>query len=104
MTILELGWIATPLSERPPVIPTIHPAYNNPSLPTYKVRNFLGGSPTHEVGPKKATIQIYKLLDLEVPPLHFPLGKDAIEGCLGQSKAYAEAAEKYASWSEDLIG
>lgn len=102
ITILELGYVATRGSEQSTIIPTIHPAYNDPSLPSYQARSFAGSNPKFPVSPEEATVQIHKLVDLETPPLHFPLGKDAIQACIVKSKVYAEAAEKYASWSEGL--
>lgn len=104
LIILELGLISTRGTEHPTPISEIHPSYDDPSLPSYKFRSKFGKDFTHAGNLMKATIQIYKLADLDLPSLHFPLGKDAIEACVGQSKAYVEAAEKHASWSNGLVG
>ena len=45
---------------------------------------------------------VYKLAALEDPPLHFPLGKDAVGAVRAKTSALLSDAEKYESWSEGL--
>lgn len=45
---------------------------------------------------------VYKLASLEDPPVHFPLSKISVEGYKAKGTQLLEAAEKYASWSENV--
>ncbi len=78
-----------------------HPAYSNPELPTTALRaSWDKYVPSGD--PRKAMEIVYKLATLEQPPLHFPLGKDAVAIARTKSGALLADADKYESWSEGL--
>ena len=53
--------------------------------------------------PRKGMEAVYKFASLEDPPgLRFPLGKDAVEIYREKATQLHEAADKYASWSDNL--
>ena len=52
--------------------------------------------------PRKAMETVYRLAGLEQPPLHFPLGKDAVEITRTKTSAVLAETDKYESWSEGL--
>ncbi|TFK84283.1 NAD(P)-binding protein [Polyporus arcularius HHB13444] len=80
-----------------------HPAYSNPALPTAIMRGKWESSKFGVQGDaRKAMEVLYKLAALEDPPLHFPLGKDAVEVVRKATTARVADAEKYASWSDNL--
>ncbi len=80
-----------------------HPAYSNPALPTAIMRGKWDSSKFGVQGDaRKAMEVLYKLAALEDPPLHFPLGKDAVEVVRKATTARVADAEKYASWSDNL--
>ena len=52
--------------------------------------------------PRKGMQAIYKLASQEDPPMHFPLGKAAVEAYKTKATQLLGEAERYASWSDDL--
>ncbi|OCH92091.1 hypothetical protein OBBRIDRAFT_824919 [Obba rivulosa] len=52
--------------------------------------------------PRKAVEIFYRLADLPEPPLHFPIGKNAIELVRRKSVNLLKDTDAYASWSEGL--
>ncbi|KAI0681637.1 NAD(P)-binding protein [Cerioporus squamosus] len=78
-----------------------HPAYTNPALPTVAMRSIWDRFAV-QGDARKAMEVVYKLAALENPPLHFPLGKDAIEVVRKATAARLADAEKYESWSDNL--
>lgn len=88
-----------------------HPAYANPALPVYKFRNAFLKSTGQEVDTSAdlaladaalAVAKIVEFAKLADPPLHFPLGKDAIAMTRGKIRALTEEIDKYESWSDSL--
>ena len=51
----------------------------------------------------KVVEKIYHLASLESPPLHLPLGKDAVERVKEKNQALSTVLERYESWSDDLL-
>ncbi|KAI0370711.1 NAD-P-binding protein [Pilatotrama ljubarskyi] len=89
-----------------------HPAYANPALPVNHVRGaFMKNAGQQGIDtafdltpadPVKAVARIIEFSRLENPPVHFPLGKDAIAFARAKIGALTEEIDKYESWSEDL--
>lgn len=88
-----------------------HPAYANPALPVYNFRGAFLKSGGQEVDTSKdlapvdasrAVAKIIELSRLPSPPLHFPLGKDAIAAVREKVKTLTEEIDAYESWSDDL--
>lgn len=106
VSILELGEFQTNMTGTKGSInhTPIHPAYDDPSLTSYAVRKYLANDPKVLGNANKAAVKIYELAGLKNPPLHFPLGQDALAAAATKSKIYAEASEKYKSWSDDVAG
>lgn len=79
-----------------------HPAYSsNPSLPAVAMRaswdKFIPDGDA-----RKAMETIYRLAALDSPPLHFPLGVDAVKDTREAAMARLADVEKYGSWSDNL--
>ena len=72
-----------------------HPAYKQPDVS--KMHTGEGMS-----DPIKGVAAIYRMASLPNPPLHFPLGKDAIASVSAKAKKLLAATEEYAAWSEGL--
>ena len=82
-----------------------HPAYAKPTLGASQVRAHLAGD-TFPPGtpPVAAGVEvIYKVAALADLPLRFPLGKDAVGAAKAKITAEQEVAEKWASWSDNLV-
>jgi hypothetical protein len=78
-----------------------HPAYTNENLPVNLYRK-LGGTIVADGNSDKAAQQFLKIVELENPPLRFPIHKDAIAAVRTKAKNLLEAADAYESWSEDV--
>ncbi len=88
-----------------------HPAYANPALPVSQFRGaFLKGSGQEvdtaaDLALADASLAVAKIVEfakLPDPPLHFPLGKDAIAMMRGKIRALVEEIDKYELWSDGL--
>lgn len=102
ITIIILGSFLTPGPTENMVHTPIPQAYNDPSLPSYKMRQYFTNSYSAPGDPDKASKQIYQLSNLADPPLYFPLGQDAMGILESKAKVYIEAAQKWRSWSDDV--
>ncbi|EMD35471.1 hypothetical protein CERSUDRAFT_116215 [Gelatoporia subvermispora B] len=51
---------------------------------------------------RKAVVKIYDLTNMAEPPLHFPIGKPAVDVMKRKGESLIASAEAYASWSEGL--
>ncbi|KAI0631460.1 NAD-P-binding protein [Trametes polyzona] len=114
--IVEPGAFKTSVLTKNMIVLPPHPAYTaNPALPVSLIRNaFLkgGDKETETVTPveadlhpgdvTKAVAKIIALARLPNPPLHFPLGKDAIGFIREKIKKFEEEIHEYGSWSDDL--
>ncbi|EED79184.1 predicted protein [Postia placenta Mad-698-R] len=76
------------------------PAYTNPKLPTNVTRDVM--QVPYGAEPDKAAEKMYRLAELPEPPLHFPLGKDAISAVRQKLAAISADFDKYESWSDDM--
>ena len=80
-----------------------HPAYTKDTLPTVVARKFITSGDVMTNGDvEKAVAKIYELTQLETPPLHIPLGKDALAAFRTYSAAVTGDVNKYESWSDNL--
>ncbi|CDO69753.1 hypothetical protein BN946_scf184697.g25 [Trametes cinnabarina] len=111
VVIVEPGAFKTAVLEKNMIVAPQHPAYATPTSPAYHVRGaFLKGAgkeadtdaDLHPSDPTKAVTKIIELTTLPNPPLHFPLGLDAIAAIRGKLGALAEEIDGYASWSASL--
>ncbi|KAH9894798.1 NAD(P)-binding protein [Cubamyces lactineus] len=100
ITLIEPGWFHTNMKDATQwSLP--HPAYTNPELPAAQLRAGWGSSLfPGDVG--KGAAAIYKIAALTDPPLHFPLGEDAIAMMQAKSAGIKQVIEGYSSWSEGL--
>ena len=79
-----------------------HPAYQNADLPVSRVR----ASWDAFVCPgdaRKGAEAIYKIAALPDPPLHFPLGEDALAEMQTKFDEFGKVLKEYRSWSEGLL-
>ena len=104
VTLIEAGGFETSIHGKSVVAPP-HPAYTKPTLPSVMTRDAL----TDPNGPRvswnnleKGVAKIYQLTTLDDPPLHFPLGKDAVSWIRNEIEVLTKNLEQYASWSRDL--
>ena len=81
-----------------------HPAYAKAALEPNNLKNFLTGeSWPPGTPPVSAAVKvIYELAQVEDPPRHLPLGKDAVQAAKKRAAALLENAEEVASCSEGL--
>jgi len=101
ITVVEPGGFRTEgLSSMVTIAP--HPAYVKPTLHSVMVRQHLKSNQQLVGNVTKGVEKIYKLTELADPPLHFPLGKDAIGVAKKKTARLAEETDKYSSWSEGL--
>ncbi|KAI0671249.1 NAD-P-binding protein [Trametes maxima] len=78
-----------------------HPAYSNPDLPISHIRKLVGNfTPSGDV--QKAVRAIYDVAGLPEPPLHLPLGKDAVALARQKITSLTVDADKYEYFSTDL--
>ena len=98
--ILEPGAFDTPGIGKTRPAPA-HPAYSNKELPG-NVRRSIWEQFRPQGDARKGMEVIYKLATLEEPPLHFPLGKDAVNTVRAKTAALLADTEKYESWNEGL--
>ncbi|KZT67195.1 NAD(P)-binding protein [Daedalea quercina L-15889] len=94
VTLLEPGSFYTGGHGRGDFAPP-HPAYKQPD-----VSKMLNGEGMSD--PVKGVEAVYRMASLHNPPLHFPLGKDALATISAKAKKLLAATEEYAGWSEGL--
>ena len=102
VTLIEPGWIRTVGASKGPLRSQEHPAYQNPNLPVAQMRT--GGL---EKGiawkdAKRSAEAFYKIACVPNPPLHFVVGKDAIEATRKKIAALAAEIDAYEGLSEGL--
>jgi len=104
ITLLEPALFRTPLTQTCKMEPIHHAYASNPSLPSRKYRALYPGiEETSFTGdPAKFAELVYKLSRLDDPPIHLPLHKVSLESARKKGEAWLEAAEKWASWSDDV--
>ncbi|EMD35189.1 hypothetical protein CERSUDRAFT_116657 [Gelatoporia subvermispora B] len=101
VTIIKAGFLATDIHARADFIDAL-PAYAQ--SPAASARENLYSYAKNPIGgdPEKAVEAFYRLTRLPDPPLHFILGKDAIELIKRKIATLTLAMDSYASWSEGL--
>ncbi|PCH34688.1 NAD(P)-binding protein [Wolfiporia cocos MD-104 SS10] len=78
-----------------------HPAYNKPNLLSSKYRSWIDDPNLALRGDvNKAVDVIYKVADLDDPPVHFPLGRDSVDVAKKKVESLLADVDKYATWSD----
>ncbi|KAI0272755.1 hypothetical protein BC834DRAFT_361950 [Gloeopeniophorella convolvens] len=101
VTSIAAGAFATAIIDKLYTAP-IHPAYDHDTNPV-KVLRGLFNSWESKGDPDKAARAIYQLAALPEPPLHFPLGKDAVEAVRAKIAKLSQEVDQFESLSEDLL-
>lgn len=74
-------------------------AYHKPELPSQKRRQFFN-TPDIALGNARVAVQrFYQLTTLVNPPLHFPLGMDAVDAVRESLQVVSDDLNKYEDWS-----
>ena len=101
VTIIEPGWIRTKLFDNVTWSPE-HPAYQNPNLPVTYIRRFGWDKATVFKDARRTAEAFYSVASIPNPPLHFVVGKDAIEVTRKKLAALAADIAAYEALSEGL--
>ena len=101
ITIIEPGWIRTEVAPKA-VWSSPHPAYQNPALPTTYIRNAGWDKVTVWKDARRSADAFYKIACIPDPPLHFVVGKDAIESTRRKIAALTANIDAYEMLSEGL--
>ncbi|KAI6027326.1 hypothetical protein BKA83DRAFT_4227460 [Pisolithus microcarpus] len=103
VTIVEPGPFRTNCPTTNMVTEPVHPAYNDPTLPSRGFRNMMSNPDAKFDGdPIKFAEAMYKLVYLEDPPLRLPLHHVTVEAFRKKGRHLIDAADAWASWSEDM--
>ena len=82
----------------------VHPAYTNPSLLTVEVRRlFANADSTFNGDPEKFAGLVYRAAYMEDPPLRLPVHTHSLAILREKGKQLLEIADKWESWSEDVL-
>ena len=103
VTLIEPGWIRTVGASKGPLMSQEHPAYQNPNLPVTRMRT--GGLEEGAIAwkdAKRSAEAFYKIACVTNPPLHFVVGKDAIEATRKKIAALVADIDTYEGMSEGL--
>ncbi|KAF8836176.1 NAD(P)-binding protein [Paxillus ammoniavirescens] len=104
ITILEPGPFRTKCPTVNSVTDPVHPAYTDPALPTMQWRAlFSNPNPAFNGDPDKFAEAVYNAAYLEDPPLRLPIHPRALAVFRNKGKKLIEAADKWESWSEDVL-
>jgi len=102
VTLIEPGAFRTNIllmSNTPVMSP--HPAYVHSKSPVNALREYIKeGLPAADA--RKGVEVIYKVAQLQDPPLHFPLGKDCVAAVRRKIAALQANTDKYEAWSDGL--
>ena len=101
VTLIEPGSFKTEGQARLTVLDAL-PAYTG--SPANVVRQELTALANAPAGndPRNAVELFYHLASLPQPPLHFPIGKDAIEAVRNKAANLLAETEEYAPWTKAL--
>ncbi|KAL4073199.1 hypothetical protein V8B97DRAFT_196290 [Scleroderma yunnanense] len=103
VTIVEPGPFRTACPTTNMFTEPVHPAYNNPSLPSMQLRGVLANPNAAFNGdPDKLAEAMYRLAYLEDPPMRLPIHPAALEAFRSRGRHLIDTADKWASWSEDV--
>ncbi|KAI1789984.1 NAD-P-binding protein [Ganoderma leucocontextum] len=101
VTNIEPGWIRTEVVQKATWSPE-HPAYQNPDLPTTHIRRVGLDKIVAWKDAKRSAEAFYKIACVPNPPLHFVVGKDAIDAARKKIAALSADIDVYEAWSEGL--
>lgn len=101
ISLIEPSRFATSIGTNTVLVP-LHPAYKDPKLRGHSIRHALDDP--HNVprssDPLEGIKLIYKLTELDNPPMHFPLGRDAVLGLRSRNRRSNAELEQYGPWSD----
>ncbi|KAI0773187.1 NAD-P-binding protein [Trametes elegans] len=103
ITLIPLGGFVTKAVSTSMVKLPPHPAYLKPGLPSTLSRQaVLAGTPDVKGDTAKAAQALYRLSELQDPPMHLVLGKDAIILARKQWETFSAEIDQYEAWSDGL--
>ena len=104
VTILEPGPFRTKCPTDSMIMDPVHPAYTDPSLPTMQFRSvFANPNPVFNGDPEKFAEVVHRIAYLEHPPLRLPVHTGSLVAIRMKGKQLLETADKWESWSEDVL-
>ena len=101
VTLIEPGCIRTKWTANVAWSPA-HPAYENTSLPGAHVRSVGWERAMTWKDGRRSAEAFYRIASVPNPPLHFLVGKDAIEATRKKIAALSADIDAYEAWSEGL--
>ena len=101
VTIIEPGWIRSEWAPKSTWSPE-HPAYQSPGLLTAHIRGIGWEKLAIWKDAKRSAEAFYKIASVPNPPLHFLVGKDAIDGARKKIAALSMDIDAYETWSDGL--
>ncbi|KAI1781665.1 NAD-P-binding protein [Ganoderma leucocontextum] len=101
VTIIEPGWVRSDWVSNSTWAPA-HPAYQNSNLPTVHARSVGWEMLATWKDAKRSAEAMYKIAAVPNPPLHFLVGKDAIDATRKKIAALTADIDAYDAWSEGL--
>ncbi|KAF8555531.1 NAD(P)-binding protein [Imleria badia] len=103
ITILEPGPFLTKCPTNT-ITDAVHPAYADPSLPSMQLRGVFANPYLALNGdPEKFAEVVYRTAYLEHPPLRLPIHTASLVAMRTKGKQLLETADKWESWSEDVL-
>ncbi|TFK33040.1 NAD-P-binding protein [Crucibulum laeve] len=97
VTIIEPGPFITDLPDNGIFIPSAHPPLSNGQSRTHPATKIINGDTN------KAAQAFLRLVLLPDPPLRLPMHKNVVEAFKMKAASLLKDAEKYESWSDDLL-
>ncbi|KAK0463964.1 NAD-P-binding protein [Desarmillaria tabescens] len=106
-TLIEAGYFKTDALRLKTFEVYEHPSYTNPAVEGVAIRQAFANfdpnnNPFIRGDPDKLSEVVYRVADMEDPPLWLPLGKDAYVRARAKIASYVAEIDKYESLSEDL--
>ncbi|KAG6332159.1 hypothetical protein ID866_6931 [Astraeus odoratus] len=103
VTITEPGPFLTNCPIMNMVQEPIHPAYDDPTLPSMQFREMVSNAEASFNGdPYKFAEAMYRLVHLEDPPLRLPLHQITLGAFERKGRHLLDTVDKWASWSDDI--
>ncbi|KAI6114069.1 hypothetical protein F5141DRAFT_1104021 [Pisolithus sp. B1] len=103
VTIVEPGPFRTNCPTTNMVTEPVHPAYDDPTLPSSEFRKMMSNADAKFDGdPIKLADAMYKLVYLKDPPLRLPLHHMTVEAFRVKGRHLIDTADTWASWSDDM--
>ncbi|KAK0451044.1 NAD-P-binding protein [Armillaria borealis] len=106
-TLIEAGYYKTDSVKLKSFEMYGHPSYTNPAVEGVAIRQAFANldpnnTPFIRGDPDKLSEVVYRVTDMEDPPLWLPLGKDAYVRARAKIASYLADIDKYESLSDDL--